>query len=277
MAQKRMFDKTIADSDDFLEMPLTTQALYFHLNIRADDDGFVSNCNSIMRLVGAKEDDFKLLILKRYLIPFENKICVIRHWLIHNTIRKDRYNPTIYANEKNQLSINDKIYDLNDNNSTGNHLAINWQPSIEENSIEEYRVEESSKELLTIDSSNNYEMDNETLSEVCNILQKEFGRLVTPMETEKIKTWEYSLPIIKLAIAEAVTNGVFYIKYIDSILFNWKKANVRTVTEAKNYIKNFRQGKGGNENKNQNSNMSDLEKIRKSMKARIGNAEGRCS
>lgn len=260
MAQKRMFDKTIADSDEFLEMPLTTQALYFHLNIRADDDGFVSNCNSIMRLVGAKEDDFKLLILKRYLIPFENKICVIRHWLIHNTIRKDRYNPTIYTNEKNQLCINDKIYDLNDNKSTGNQLATNWQPSIEENSIEEYRLEESSKELLTIDSSNNYEMDIETLQSVCEILEKEFGRTITPLEVEKIKTWKYSVEIIKLAIAEAVTNGVFYIKYIDKVLFNWEKANVRTLEEAKKYIKNFHQGKDENQNYRKQNTYEDVKK-----------------
>lgn len=273
MARKRMFDKTIADSDDFLEMPLTTQALYFHLNMRADDDGFIDNCNSIMRLVGAKEDDFKILISKRYLIPFENKICVIRHWLIHNTIRKDRYNPTIYINEKNQLSVNGKIYALTRENYSGNHLTTNWQPSIEESSIEEYRLEESSKELLTIDSSNNYEMDNDTLLEVCNILQKEFGRLVTPIETEKIKTWDYPVEIIKLAIAEAVTNGVFYIKYIDKIIFNWKKANVRTVAEAQKYIENFRQGKGEGEKESQN--LSKWDEARKRVRERKQNEHRR--
>lgn len=246
MAQKRMFDKTIADSDDFLDMPLTTQALYFHLNIRADDDGFIDNCNSIMRIIGAKEDDFKLLIAKRYLIPFESKVCVVRHWLIHNTIRKDRYNPTIHLDEKRQLTVNEKVYSLKDDEYTGNHLATNWQPSIEENSIDKISIEESSKELPNIDRGNINELDSKCLK-VCEILEKEFGRTITPLELEKIKTWDYPLEIIKLAIAESVTNGVFYIKYIDKIIFNWKKANVRTLAEAKQYIEKFRQGKGDNQ------------------------------
>ncbi len=261
MAQKRMFDKTIADSDDFLDMPLTTQALYFHLNIRADDDGFIDNCNSIMRVIGAKEDDFKLLILKRYLIPFESKVCVVRHWLIHNTIRKDRYNPTMYVNEKKQLVVDEKIYNLKDQNTPGNHLATNWQPSIEENSIEEYRKEESSIVITNNISTSN--MDNETFGKVNEILEKEFGRFTTPLEKEKIKTWTYPVELIKLAIAESVTNGVFYINYIDRIIYNWQKANVRTLQEAEAYIKKFRDKKNQNKELDKEKEPSKWDKIRK--------------
>lgn len=248
MAQKRMFDKTIADSDDFLDMPLTTQALYFHLNIRADDDGFIDNCKTIMRIIKASEDDFNLLIAKRYLIPFESKVCVVRHWLIHNTIRKDRYNPTIHLDEKRQLIVNEKVYSLKNDECTGNQLATNWQPSIEENSIDKISIEESSKEIPNIDRSSNCELDSKCLK-VCETLEKEFGRTITPLELEKIKTWDYPLEIIKLAIAESVTNGVFYIKYIDKVLFNWKKANIRTLEEANKYIEKFRQGKDENKQK----------------------------
>lgn len=261
MAQKRMFDKTIADSDDFLDMPLTTQALYFHLNIRADDDGFIDNCNSIMRVIGAKEDDFKLLVLKRYLILFESKVCVVRHWLIHNTIRKDRYNPTMYINEKKQLVVDEKIYNLKDQNTPGNHLATNWQPSIEENSIEEYRKEESSIVITNNISTSN--MDNETFGRVNEILEKEFGRFTTPLEKEKIKNWTYPVEIIKLAIAESVTNGVFYINYIDRIIYNWQKANVRTLQEAEAYIKKFRDKKNQNKEPDKEKEPSKWDKIRK--------------
>ena len=100
MAERRMFAKTVIDSDAFLEMPTSTQALYFHLAMRADDDGFINNPKRIQRLVNCTDDDLKLLIVKRFIIPFESGIVVIKHWKIYNYIRNDRYKPTIYAEEK---------------------------------------------------------------------------------------------------------------------------------------------------------------------------------
>jgi len=103
MAERRMFAKTIIDSDIFIDMPLTTQALYFHLSMRADDDGFVNNPKKIQRMVCCSDDDMRLLIAKQFIIPFENGVCVIRHWKIHNYIQKDRYKPTLYQAEKSKL------------------------------------------------------------------------------------------------------------------------------------------------------------------------------
>ena len=103
MAEKRMFTQKIIDSDAFLDMPLSTQALYFHLNMRADDDGFINNPKKIQRMVGASEDDCKLLIMKRFVIAFDSGVIVIKHWKIHNYIRNDRYKPTVYEKEKGQL------------------------------------------------------------------------------------------------------------------------------------------------------------------------------
>jgi hypothetical protein len=103
MAERRMFAKTIIDSDSFLDMPLSSQSLYFHLSMRADDDGFINNPKKIQRMVGASDDDLKLLTAKRFIIPFESGIVVIKHWKIHNYIRNDRYKPTIYEEEKAQL------------------------------------------------------------------------------------------------------------------------------------------------------------------------------
>lgn len=108
MANRRMFAKTIIDSDAFIDMPPSTQALYFHLAMRADDDGFINNPKSIMRIVGAKDDDIKLLIAKKFIIPFESGVVVIKHWRIHNYIQNDRYTETKYLDEKNQLIINEK-------------------------------------------------------------------------------------------------------------------------------------------------------------------------
>jgi hypothetical protein len=107
MAERRMFAKTIIDSDAFLDMPLSTQALYFHLSMRADDEGFINNPKKIQRMVGASEDDLKLLIAKNFIIPFESGIVVIKHWRIHNYIRNDRFKETVYQEERAMLDIKD--------------------------------------------------------------------------------------------------------------------------------------------------------------------------
>ena len=103
MAERRMFAKTIIDSDAFLDMPLSTQALYFHLSMRGDDDGFINNPKKIQRMVGCGDDDLKLLIAKNFIIPFESGVVVIKHWKIHNYIRNDRYKETVYKEEKAML------------------------------------------------------------------------------------------------------------------------------------------------------------------------------
>lgn len=113
MAERRMFAKTIIDSDAFLDMPLSTQALYFHLSMRADDDGFINNAKKIQRMLGCSDDDMKILLAKNFIIPFETGVCVIKHWKIHNLIQKDRYKPTVYVEHKQQLSLkNNNVYTM---------------------------------------------------------------------------------------------------------------------------------------------------------------------
>ena len=97
MAERRMFSKSIIDSDLFLDMPATTQMLYFHLAMRADDDGFINNPKRIMRMIGASDDDMRILIAKQFVILFDSGIVVIKHWRIHNYIRSDRYKPSIFV------------------------------------------------------------------------------------------------------------------------------------------------------------------------------------
>ena len=113
MAERRMFAKTIIDSDAFLDMPLSTQSLYFHLSMRADDDGFINNPKKVQRMIGCADDDLKLLIAKNFIIPFESGIVVIKHWKIHNYIRNDRYKETVYQEEKALLETKEnKAYTL---------------------------------------------------------------------------------------------------------------------------------------------------------------------
>lgn len=105
MANKRMFCLDIVNSDAFLDMPLSAQALYFHLGMRADDDGFVGNPKSIQRLAGASQDDLMLLITKRFLIAFDNGVIAIKHWRLNNYIQKDRKKATTYIDLLNNLEV----------------------------------------------------------------------------------------------------------------------------------------------------------------------------
>jgi hypothetical protein len=116
MAERRMFAKQIIDSDAFLDMPLSAQAFYFHLAMRADDDGFLNNAKKIQRMLGCNDDDYKILLAKNFIIPFENGVCVIKHWRIHNYIQRDRYKKTIYVEEAKKLSIkNNNVYTMDTN------------------------------------------------------------------------------------------------------------------------------------------------------------------
>ena len=105
MAERRMFAKTIIDSDAFLDMPMSTQVLYFHLSMRADDDGFINNPKKIQRMIGSGDDDMRILCSKSFIIPFESGVVVIKHWRISNYLRADRYKPTVYQDEMNRLEI----------------------------------------------------------------------------------------------------------------------------------------------------------------------------
>jgi hypothetical protein len=128
MAEKRMFTKKIVDSDAFLDMPLSTQALYFHLNMRADDDGFVNNPKRIQRTIGASDDDLKLLIAKRFLICFDNGIIVIKHWRMHNALLKDRYRETQYNSQMSLLEVKENGA-YTEKKTDADTLATTWQPN----------------------------------------------------------------------------------------------------------------------------------------------------
>lgn len=113
MANKRMFSKDITDSDAFIEMSSAAQALYFHLNQGADDDGFNNQVQMAIMKAHASTDDLKILMVKNFVIRFECGVIVIKHWRLHNTLRKDRYTPTNYQDELNLLGIKDNgVYTL---------------------------------------------------------------------------------------------------------------------------------------------------------------------
>lgn len=232
MANKRMFDKRVIDNDSFLEMPLTTQAVYFHLNMRADDDGFVDNWKSILRTVGGKEDDIKVLITKKFIIPFEKGVIVIRHWRLNNYLQNDRTKPTIYQEEKKKL--------LLDKNGVYS-LYPNCIRSIDKNRLEEISIEENStsstsKELVTI--TNSTKNDDVNKKNIFELVEQAFGRPLSPVEFEEINSWTDN-DLTRHAIRIAELNRATKISYIVTILRNYERNGIRSTTEAEEFDKKF--------------------------------------
>ena len=129
MAERRMFTAKIVESDDFTEMPFSAQCLYFHLNMNADDDGFLNNAQKIRKSIEASQSDLDLLIEKRFILSFGGVI-VIKHWRMNNQIRKDRYKPTQYTELFQKLKIKDDgSYTENLEEDLGNQMATTWQPN----------------------------------------------------------------------------------------------------------------------------------------------------
>ena len=118
-----MFAKTIIDSDAFLDMPMSARLLYYDLGMRADDDGFINSPKKIMRMIGASNDDVNILIARKFVIPFDSGVVVIKHWRINNYLRNDRYTETKYLEEKSILEV-DKNGSYTAKNNTGIPVGI---------------------------------------------------------------------------------------------------------------------------------------------------------
>lgn len=131
MAERRMFAKSIIDSDAFIEMPMSARLLYYDLSMRADDDGFVNAPRKIMKFVGASIDDMNILIARKFVISFDNGVVVIKHWRIHNYIQTDRYKETNYKEQKAMLTLDEnKAYKLQNNECIQNVYRLDTQVSI---------------------------------------------------------------------------------------------------------------------------------------------------
>ena len=213
MAERRMFAKTIIDSDAFLDMPTTSQLLYFHLAMRADDDGFVNKPKSIMRMIGCKDDDLMLLFGKKFLIPFESGVVVIKHWKIHNYIRRDTYPETKYKEEKATLEMDENNayrlacsdpLQLCDESVTGSStqdrlgkdrlgkVSIDLLPGAETTPAQPEPKKSSSPVVITItlNDKTEYEVTEEDISE-----WKELYQAVDIMqELRKMKGWSDANP-----------------------------------------------------------------------------------
>ncbi|HGI3117418.1 TPA: DnaD domain-containing protein [Streptococcus agalactiae] len=208
MAQKRMFSNIITDTDRFLDMPASSQNLYFHLNMHADDDGFVDSPKRIMRNVGAGNDDMNVLLSKKFVLNFDSGLILIKDWKIHNVIRKDMYKPTVYTEEKSQIIVDDtKSYQFRNEYVPQNRL--------DKNRLDKNRLDKEREETIF------------------HFVENEFGRLLSPMEIETIGIMikENNPDLVKEAIKRTKLQGKTNLNYASGILRNWRDDNITTIEQ----------------------------------------------
>lgn len=261
MAQRRMFSKRITDTDIFTDMPLSTQCLYFHLNMNGDDDGFVDNTKRVQKMIGASEDDLRLLFAKEFLIPFESGVVVIRDWKIHNFIRKDRYQETIYIEEKSMLT-------------TDKNGKYEYGTPMVDHRLTQDRLGEDRLGKARVDDDTGYvENRNESLKKELNTSQKAssssnvfefyesngFGTL-SPFVMQSVDGWlkditdtgteeQEAEAVIVKAMTIAVVNNARNWGYVSKILTNWEQRGLNNVADIdaaekareKNKNKGFKQ------------------------------------
>ena len=267
MAERRMFAKTIIDSDNFLDMSLSTQALYFHLAMRADDDGFINNPKRIQRMIGASDDELKMLIAKQYIIPFDSGVVVIKHWRIHNYIRKDRKQPST-CEEVNQLQVDSQgMYELlppcqpsdnqattarrtpcqpSDNQATAKRST---QVSIGKDSIELGKSKSRDRDRDSIaaaaiardasfsgkcqdDNQDFYDDDRgEVVKAFCDNLQPFAGNLVLEQLNDAYN--RYGKQWCLEAIKETAVNGGRSIQYVIKVLERWERDGFKSARKQK--------------------------------------------
>lgn len=217
MAERRMFAKTIIDSDAFLEMPISTRLLYYDLSMRADDDGFVNSPKKIMKMIGATEDDLKMLILKKFIIPFEIGVVVIKHWRIHNYIRKDTYNETPYKEEKSMLELDEnKSYRI-------------------KNQDRAQIVDEPSTQVRLGKVSICKDRLDDEIKEITKTYEENIG-LLTPASAELLFSYleDISSELIVQAIKIATQRNKRSAKYIEGILKDWILKGYKVLADIQN-------------------------------------------
>ena len=243
MAERRMFAKTIIDSDAFLDMPVTARLLYYDLAMRADDDGFVNSPKKIMRMVGASQDDLTILAMKKFIIPFESGVVVIKHWKIHNYIRKDTYKETAYKDEKARLA-------FDENNSYTLQSNVLETPEITDVLIDRRRAvdEPSTQDRLGKDSIGYIKEKDKK--------EKKTAKRFTPPTVDEVK-----------AYCQERKNSVDPNQFVDFYTAKGWKIGKDTMKDWKAAVRTWetRERKNGPSQKkpmveNRNYNFNDLEK-----------------
>lgn len=236
MANKRMFSIDVTETDSFLEMPLTAQALYFHLGMRGDDDGFVSNPRSIMRVAGCSEGDLAILAEAGYIISFRSGVIVISDWKVNNNLRNDRYKPTTFQSERSMLSETaNKRYILN-GVPTSNQMDTNGIPSDNQMTPQPNVTQRNQTQRSSSGNDTAAAADSRTDSGLAEIVQhfQEVIGIFPRSALDKLQRYCDSIPaeVICKAFDEAAESGHRSWKYANGILKSWQADGVCTLGDV---------------------------------------------
>ena len=254
-----MFSKDITSSDLFVDMPASSQLLYFQLGMEADDEGFIGNAKMLSRAYGANNDDLKLLQAKGFIIIFESGVTVVRDWNINNQIRKDRFKPTIYQNEKSLLSVSPTgSYQLVNQMTTtwqpdDNQMTTTWQPDdnqLGNHLATQYRIGKDSKGKVrlgkesVVEKASNQPETN--LGDISDYFQQEIG-LLSPNQFEQLSDYleidNFEVDVIKRAIDKAANSAKRSFGYVNGILRGWKQNGIKTIAQVDEEQRKFVESK----------------------------------
>ena len=277
MAGRRMMAKSVIENDHFMDMPMSSQCLYFHLLLRADDDGFIKNPSAIRREVGCGEDDMKLLVAKQFILPFDTGVIVIRHWKIHNYIRKDMYHPTECQAERGLLTggadktayapkegvqiqgrnviVTDSLQDCNGivtdtSQACNDHVTDSSRSCAEPVSIGKVRlgkVNISSSSTRARACEENSDTDRE-LGQVVKIYADNVNPAYGPIESDKLLSLydKYHGKWLEAAIIEATESSTRpNLKYIEAILERWERDGFKAPRQKKGKKEEKKHGESG--------------------------------
>lgn len=235
MAQRRMFSKKITETDNFLDMPLSSQALYFHLNMGADDEGFIDKVKTIQRTIGASDDDVKILIAKGFIILFESGVVVVRHWRIHNYIQADRFQSTIHKKEKEQLEFDkSKIANTKPlDQCIQNVYKVDTQVRLGKDRLEL----EIDKDRLELDKANNLnytggENEKKSFSQIIKESNIKLNDRQAQMLLDYVGLDKMTIEMIQYAIELTEDAGANNFNYLNKILKSWREKGFNSLEGA---------------------------------------------
>ena len=250
MAQRRMFSKKITETDNFLDMPLSSQALYFHLNMGADDEGFIDKAKTIQRTIGASSDDLRILIAKGFVIPFDSGVVVIRHWRIHNYIRSDRFQSTMHQEEKKKIDFDEtKIANIKAFQDVipdviPNGYQMDTQVRIGKDRLDKVRLDKVNNHNYTEVDDVELSVPNKKkpLSQVLKESDIKINDRQSQMLIEYIGLDNMTIDMIQYAIELTEDAGANNFNYLNKILKSWKEKGFTSLEEAQADNRDHKQG-----------------------------------
>ena len=242
VAQRRMFSKEVTTSDLFVDMPSSSQLLYFHLGMEADDEGFIGNAKMLSRAYGSNNDDLKLLEAKGFIIAFPSGVTVVKDWNLNNKIRKDRVKATIYTEEKTLLSLDSKGAYL-----LGNQVSTISQPNDNQMSAQD-RIGKDRLGEVSIGEGRGEQKEPSDFQRLINLYQENFG-IVKPILYDDLKADinDYGLELIVEAVKRSTKKQKDY-AYAQGILKSWNRSGIKTIEQAKAEEVSFQNKSQNNQN-----------------------------